>query len=84
MFLLVNMSLNNETIPLDLYKILNLPIPDKCFPCRRQDRFKLRNPRKLWHRQCMKEGCSIEFETTYAPDRPEIVYCEQCYQAEVY
>jgi len=27
--------------------------------------------------------CGNEFETTYAPDRPEIVYCEQCYQAEV-
>lgn len=24
-----------------------------------------------------------EFETSYAPDRPEIVYCEQCYQAEM-
>ncbi len=28
--------------------------------------------------------CSNEFETSYAPDRPEIVYCEKCYQAEVY
>ncbi len=27
--------------------------------------------------------CSNEFETSYAPDRPEIVYCEQCYNAEV-
>ena len=27
--------------------------------------------------------CSNEFETSYAPDRPEIVYCEQCYQSEV-
>jgi len=31
----------------------------------------------------MKEGCDVEFETTYAPDRPEIVYCEKCYQKEV-
>jgi len=29
------------------------------------------------------EHCPNEFETSYAPDRPEIVYCEQCYQAEV-
>ena len=28
-------------------------------------------------------ACSNEFETSYAPERPEIVYCEQCYQAEV-
>ena len=28
-------------------------------------------------------ACPIEFETSYAPDRPEIVYCEACYNAEV-
>jgi hypothetical protein len=28
--------------------------------------------------------CLNEFETSYAPERPEIVYCEKCYQAEVY
>ena len=28
-------------------------------------------------------ACPNEFETSYAPERPEIVYCEQCYQAEV-
>jgi len=27
--------------------------------------------------------CTHEFETPFAPDRPEIVYCEECYQAEV-
>ena len=26
----------------------------------------------------------IEFETTYSPDRSEIIYCEKCYQQEVY
>ena len=30
------------------------------------------------------EPCPNEFETSYAPDRPEIIYCEKCYQAEVY
>jgi hypothetical protein len=83
-----------KTTPLELslYEILKLPIPEKCFPCRRQDRFALRNPRRLWHRQCMcdkkhphhQEKCEIEFETSYEPDRPEIVYCEKCYQSEVY
>ncbi len=28
--------------------------------------------------------CPNEFETSYSPDRPEIVYCERCYQQEVY
>ena len=27
--------------------------------------------------------CPNEFETTYSPDREEIVYCEKCYQEEV-
>ncbi|MFA5773555.1 MAG: hypothetical protein WC908_02685 [Candidatus Paceibacterota bacterium] len=81
------------SLELTLYKMLNLPIPEKCFPCRRQDRFALRNPRRLWHRTCMcdKKGhfhgenkCQVEFETSYAPERPEIIYCESCYQKEVY
>lgn len=28
--------------------------------------------------------CGVSFETSYAPNRPEIVYCEKCYQQEVY
>ena len=27
--------------------------------------------------------CSNEFETPYAPDKSDIVYCEKCYQSEV-
>ncbi len=27
--------------------------------------------------------CGEKFKTGYSPDRPEIVYCEKCYQAEV-
>lgn len=60
-----------------------IPIPNKHFNVRQEERFALRNPRHLWHRQCMNEGCQNEFETTYAPDRPEKVYCEKCYQKEV-
>ena len=30
-----------------------------------------------------KNRCPNEFETSYAPERKEIVYCEQCYNAEV-
>ena len=29
------------------------------------------------------EHCPNEFETSYAPERKEIVYCESCYQTEV-
>ncbi|PIR68617.1 hypothetical protein COU49_00115 [Candidatus Nomurabacteria bacterium CG10_big_fil_rev_8_21_14_0_10_35_16] len=66
------------------YRRMKIPIPRNCLECRHITRFKNRGPNKLWHRKCMKEGCSNEFETSYAPDRPEIVYCEKCYQAEVY
>ena len=63
------------------YERMGLPLPLKDFECRMQDRLRKRNPRKLWKRQCMK--CNTDIETTYAPDRPEIVYCESCYQQEV-
>jgi len=66
------------------YKTTHLPLPKYCPNCRHYQRLKKRNPFKLWHRKCMKEGCKNEFETSYAPDRSEIVYCEKCYQAEVY
>ena len=32
----------------------------------------------------MKEGCENEFETAYAPEREEKVYCESCYNKEIY
>ncbi len=69
---------------LSFYKRMNLPLPHLCPNCRHYQRLKQRNPLKLWHRKCMKKGCPNEFETSYAPDRPEIVYCEKCYQKEVY
>jgi hypothetical protein len=78
---------------LQFYKKMNLALPRLCPNCRHFQRLKKRNPLKLWHRTCMcdqtnhnhGEGkCQVEFETSYAPDRPEIVYCEKCYQQEVY
>ncbi|MFA6324669.1 MAG: hypothetical protein WCX46_00330 [Candidatus Paceibacterota bacterium] len=75
------------------YKKHSIPIPRKCFYCRNGERLKLENPSNLWHRQCMcnKEShthgskkCEVEFETSYSPDRPETIYCERCYQQEVY
>ena len=70
-------------IELQFYRRIGIPLPDKCHNCRFLERFKFINPPKLWHRSCMKEGCNNEFETSYAPERPEIIYCESCYQNEV-
>jgi len=62
----------------------NIALPRLCPNCRHYQRLKQRNPLKLWHRKCMKKNCLNEFETSYAPDRPEKIYCERCYQQEVY
>ncbi|MDD5469672.1 MAG: hypothetical protein PHO92_02630, partial [Candidatus Peribacteraceae bacterium] len=64
------------------YRTMKLPLPRKCFAQRQRERFALRNPRRLWGRICAKCGKGIQ--TTYAPERPEIVYCEECYLKEVY
>ena len=69
---------------LDFHRLINLPLPRLCPNCRYAELFEKRSPYKLWHRKCMNKGCNNEFETSYAPDRPEIVYCEQCYQKEIY
>jgi len=68
---------------LEFYRRMSLPLPRFCPNCRHYQRINLRNPLKLWHRKCMREGCQNEFETSYAPERPEIIYCESCYQQEV-
>jgi hypothetical protein len=69
---------------LSMYRKWNLPLPRKCPNTRNFELSQLRNPVKFWHRKCMKEDCQNEFETSYVPDRPEIIYCEKCYQQEVY
>ena len=78
---------------LELYKRLNICIPEKCYECRYHERLVWRLPRKLWTRGCVcdiktheihaGDKCKNEFETSYAPDRPEIIYCEECYLKEV-
>ena len=91
---------------LEFLKQHGIALPRACPECRHKARFNLRNPLKLWHRQCMcnrqiangishaaykntsahlhgDKSCPNEFETSYSPDRLEIVYCEQCYNAEV-
>lgn len=64
------------------YQNKNLPLPELCPRCRHNRRFNQRNPRRLWNRQC--QNCGVGFQTSYSPDRPEIVYCEDCYLKAVY
>jgi len=73
-----------KIIPQELrfYRKLHLPLPRKCPDQRHLERLALRNPRKLWDRACAK--CGEAILTSYAPERPERVLCEQCYLAAVY
>lgn len=66
---------------LDFYKKMNIPIPLQCPLCRDYARIARLNPMKIFTRKCAK--CGQEIQTSYAPDRPEIVYCESCYNNEV-
>jgi hypothetical protein len=75
---------NYRIIPQELafYRTHSLAIPRRCFDCRHRARIDRRNPRKLWKRQCAK--CKEPIATSYAPERPETVYCEKCYLETVY
>ncbi len=71
---------------------MKIPIPRICIECRHDERIAYRNKSKIYSRFCMCDQsghshdgkCLVQFETSYSPDRPEIVYCEKCYQQEVY
>jgi hypothetical protein len=64
------------------YKENEIPLPRITPDERHWERMKKRNPRQLWDRKC--ENCQADIKTSYAPNRPEKVYCESCYLKEVY
>ncbi len=66
---------------LNFYKRIGIPIPQLCPNCRHFTRLAQRNSIKLFDRKCTK--CGEQIKTSYSPDRPEIVYCESCYNNEV-
>jgi len=76
---------------LQFYKMMRIPIPRLHSDERHKRRLEKQNPLHFWQRKCMcdksehghENKCLNEFKTSYAPDRPEIVYCESCYQKEV-
>ncbi len=65
-----------------LLKRLSLPIPRQCPECRRLERVNLTLSPKSFLRNCFK--CNKNIKTAFSPNSPEIVYCEKCYQNEVY
>ena len=67
---------------LKLYRTLGVPLPTLCPEERHEDRMHQRNPRHLWKRSC--EQCGKQTDSTYSPERPEKVFCEECYLKTVY
>jgi hypothetical protein len=67
---------------LEYYRSQKLHLPTKHPDQRHKERMALRNPRKLRNRTCDK--CWTEIKTSYSPERLEIVYCEDCYNKEIY
>ncbi len=77
---------------LAFYRKQSIPLPRACPDCRHEARVKLRNPLNLWRRTCSCDKtehfhgtskCPTEFKTAYAPERPDTVYCEECYNAKI-
>ncbi len=62
---------------LELLRKLGLPLSTLHPEVRHRDRMSRRNPARLSKRFC--ECCGAEVQSTFPPERPEIVYCEPCY-----
>ncbi len=77
-----NYKLINREI--NFYKKNKLSLPTQCFNCRHAFRMRKRNPRNLWPAKCAK--CNNDILTSYKPEDQKIytIYCEKCYQQEVY
>lgn len=62
----------------EFYRRQHLPLPQLHSDERHKRRIAKRNPQELYQRRCAETGRVIE--TSYSPERPEVVYCEEAYQ----
>ena len=67
---------------LEFYRRMNIPLPRVCFDVRHMRRLEKRPILKLQKRNCLK--CNVEVDTIYTKDYAPIIYCEKCYQQEIY
>lgn len=63
---------------LNFYRQHNIPLPRRHPNQRNRDLKAQKNPRQLWQRNCSK--CDTEIATSYSSERPETIYCEQCFE----
>lgn len=78
---------------LGLLRQLGIPLPRECPECRFQARRAFRTPYEWHKRTCDCKGsakhphgdqpCTEKFTSPYNLSRPETVYCETCYNAEM-
>ncbi len=66
----------------DFYRKYNLPLPHKHPDIRYIERLKNRAPRQLHLRTC--DNCSKQVISVYPQDSEFKVYCEECYNKEIY
>ena len=57
------------------------PLPRKCHECRHLDRLSQINPPKFYSRKCAL--CEKDVVSPFSPEKPDILYCEECYNREV-
>jgi hypothetical protein len=95
----------NDAADAALTKPFKLTLPEKKFyvemklseptdhpEVRHRRRLALRNPRKLWERQCQCQAgdhghtgiCANRFRSAYQAERPEMIYCLDCYHKVTY
>jgi len=63
---------------LEQYRNLGVAVPHRCPDQRYKDKMELREPYQLFDRKCAK--CQTAIETSFSVDKPEIVYCQSCYE----
>ena len=67
---------------LSFYRKYGLPIPHRHPDIRHEMRFKKRPGRTMYVRKC--SNCDQEMLSVYASSYPGKVYCEACYNKEIY
>ena len=66
---------------LELLQKMGIPLPHVCPKCRDNRRFGRCNPPELYKRNCAQ--CQKPITTAFSLDRPEVMYCADCYQKEI-
>ncbi|MFA5076342.1 MAG: zinc-ribbon domain containing protein [Patescibacteria group bacterium] len=67
---------------LDFHRQFNYALPRHCPGCRLNDLRQYQRELRLYSRECVK--CGTKVDISIPSGRPEKIYCEECYQKEIY